>query len=171
MSAAIQPDPSEYAPYYGKYVTLVNQPVLEALEEQAGSTAALLSSLTEEQGNHRYGQDKWTIKEVIGHLADTERIFAYRALRISRGDATPIEGFDQDGYVRMGGFNSLALTSVAADFSAVRSSTLTLFRSLSEDAWARRGTANKNEVSVRALAFIAAGHELHHIDILKKKYL
>jgi hypothetical protein len=141
------------------------------LEEQAGSTAALLSSLTEEQGNHRYGPDKWTIKEVIGHLADTERIFAYRALRISRGDATPLEGFDQDGYVRMGGFNSLALASVAADFSAVRSSTLTLFRSLSEDAWARRGTANKNEVSVRALAFIAAGHELHHIDILKKKYL
>ena len=166
------PEASEYAPYYAKYTALVPAgDVVRTLEAQAKETIAILSGLTEEQGNHRYEQDKWTIKEMLGHVNDTERIFAYRALRIARNDKTNIEGFEQDDYVRNANFASLRLADLVAEFESIRNATLTLLRSLDEDAWGRRGTANKNEVSVRALAYIIAGHELHHRKILKDKYL
>src|SRR5262249_52832142 len=107
---------------------------------------------------------------VIGHVCDTERIFAYRMLRISRADRTPIEGFEQDDYVRNGPFERIALAEIIEDYIAVRRATLTLLRNLDEAAWTRRGIANKNEVSVRALAYITAGHDLHHRRILEEKY-
>jgi hypothetical protein len=111
------------------------------------------------------------VKEVLGHINDTERIMSYRALRISRGDVAPIEGFEQDDYVRNGSFARRSLEDLIEDYIAVRRATVSLFRNLDEVAWTRRGVANKNEVSVRALAYIIAGHEVHHRRILEEKYL
>ena len=166
-----RPDASEYAPYYERYIQLVlGQEVIGALEAQRLHMVQMLSARSEREGNFRYGADKWSVKEVVGHLADSERVFAYRAMRIARGDRTPLSGFEQDDYVRSGGFGERRLTDLAEEFAAVRSGSIALFRSLSEAAWSRRGVANNNEVSVRALAFITAGHELHHQRILEERY-
>ncbi len=167
----MRPEPSEHAPYYGKYIALVpDGDILRTLEVQGRETAQLLAGLSESQASYRYAPDKWSVKEVIGHLADSERVFAYRALRIARADRTPIEGFEQDDYVRAAQFDRLSVANLAAEFSAVRQATLRLFESLSPDAWTRRGVANQNEVSVRALAYMIAGHELHHRQGLREKY-
>lgn len=166
------PGPDEQAPYYAKYIALVPAAdIVETLEQQRRETAALLSSLSEAQGGHRYAPDKWTIKQAAGHVNDTERVFAYRALRISRGDPTPIEGFDQDTYVLQGPSANARLADIAAEFDTIRHSTIALFRQLDAEAWLRRGVANKNEVTVRALAWIIAGHDLHHRAILRERYL
>ena len=170
--AHARPQPHEYAPYYEKYISLISgDDAVPALEAQRTRTLELFAGRSEREGNFRYAADKWTVKEVLGHLADTERIFTYRALRIARADQTPIEGFEQDDYVRGGGFNNRTLASLVDEFASVRSASLALFRSLDEAAWLRRGVANRNEVSVRALAFITAGHELHHAKILEERYL
>jgi len=166
------PDASEYAPYYGRYIALVQgDDVLRALEAQGKEIVTLLSGLTEWQGDHRYAPGKWSVKEVLGHVTDTERIFAYRALRIARADPTPLEGFEQDEYVRAGGFGNRALADMVEEFAAVRRASLLLFRSLDGEAWRRRGIANQKEISVHALAYLVAGHELHHRKILREKYL
>lgn len=166
-----RPDASEHAAYYGKYIALVpDGDVVATLEAQGSETGRLLAGLSEQQASHRYAPGKWSVKEVIGHVADSERIFAYRALRIARGDQTPIEGFEQDDYVRGAQFDRLSISDLAAEFAAVRQATLRLFESLSPEAWVRRGVANKNEVSVRALAYMIAGHELHHRQVLREKY-
>ena len=167
-----RPEPGEYAAYYEKYISLVpGNDVAKALEAQRLQTMQLFAGRSERDGNFRYAPDKWTVKEVLGHLADSERIFVYRALRIARGDQIAMEGFEQDDYVRSGGFNERPLASLAEEFALVRSASLALFRSLGKEAWLRRGTANKNEVSVQALAYITAGHELHHRQILEERYL
>ena len=172
MTSHFRPQPGEYAPYYERYISLVqSSDILATLDEQRRETLLLLSGRTEEEGNHRYADDKWSVKEVLGHVNDTERIFAYRALRISRNDPTNIEGFEQDDYVRFGPFAKRTLEDLVEDYIAVRRATLTLFRNLYEDAWMRRGVANRNEVTVRALAYIIAGHEVHHRRILQEKYL
>jgi hypothetical protein len=172
LAPQVRPQPTEYAAYYEKYVSLVpGTDILGVLEAQGMLMTQLLGARSEREGNFRYAPDKWTVKEVVGHIADTERIFAYRALRISRNDKTPIEGFEQDDYVKNGGFNDRTLVDLAGEFSQVRGATLALFLGLGGDAWQRRGAANKNEVTVRALAFIIAGHELHHRRILEEKYL
>jgi DinB superfamily len=166
-----RPESGEYAPYYGKYIALVaGNDVTSALEAQQVQTMQLFAGRSERDGNFRYAADKWTVKDVLGHLSDSERIFAYRALRIARADQTPMSGFEQDDYVRSGGFKERKLASLVEEFADVRSATLALFRSLGSEAWLRRGTANKDEVSVRALAFIIAGHELHHRQILEERY-
>ncbi len=166
-----RPEPGEYAPYYDRYISLIpGTDILGTLDAQRRQTLILLSGHDEADGDIRYAPDKWSAKEVLGHVCDTERIFAYRMLRISRGDRTPIEGFEQDDYVRNGPFAKIALAEVIEDYIAVRRATLTLLRNLDEQAWTRRGIANKNEVSVRALAYISAGHELHHRRILEEKY-
>lgn len=171
-ATSLRPQPGEYAPYYGKYLTLVqSNDILAALEDQRRETLLLLSGRTETDGDLRYAPEKWSVKEVLGHINDTERIMSYRALRISRGDATPIEGFEQDDYVRNGPFAQRPLSDLIEDFIAVRRATVSLFRNLDQAAWTRRGTANKNEVTVRALAYIIAGHEAHHRKILEEKYL
>jgi hypothetical protein len=172
LAPQVRPQPTEYATYYEKYVSLVpGTDILGVLEAQGMLMAQLLGARSEREGNFRYAPDKWTLKEVVGHITDTERIFAYRTLRISRNDKTPIEGFEQDDYVKNGGFNDRTLVDLAGEFSQVRGATLALFLGLGGDAWQRRGVANKNEVTVRALAFIIAGHELHHRRILEEKYL
>lgn len=165
------PDPSEYAPYYGRYITLVGgNDVVAALEDQPRETLALLSGLTEEQGDYRYAPDKWSVKEMLGHVIDAERVFSYRALRFARNDHTPLPSFEQDDYVRAGGCSDRRLADLIEEFVAVRRATVWLFRTLSPEAWMRRGVASDNPVSVRAVAYIIAGHELHHRTILKEKY-
>ena len=166
-----RPEPSEYAPYYERYISLISgADILGTLEAQRRQMLILLSGRDEADGNFRYAPDKWSAKEVLGHVCDTERIFAYRILRFSRADRTPNEGFEQDDYVRNGPFARIPLAEVIEDYIAVRRATLTLLRNLDEQAWTRRGVANKNEVSVRAIAYMTAGHELHHRRILEEKY-
>lgn len=172
VTASLRPQPGEYAPYFDHYISLVmSNDVLAALDEQRRQMLLLLSGCTEADGEIRYAPDKWSLKEVLGHINDGERILSYRALRISRGDATPIEGYEQDDYVRNGPFGQRPFSDLIEDYIAVRRATVSLFRNLDEAAWGRRGVANKNEVTVRALAYIIAGHELHHRRILEEKYL
>ncbi len=165
-----RPEAGEYAPYYERYISLVQgDDILATLDQQRRDTMLLVCGRNEEDGDFRYAPGKWSAKEVLGHVCDTERVFAYRALRFSRADATPLAGFEQDDYVRNGPF-SRPLEDLVEDFISVRRATLSLLRNLDEAAWTRRGIANKNEVSVRALAYIIAGHELHHRRILEEKY-
>lgn len=167
-----RPDASEYAEYYGRYVSLVPDGDISAiLTEQLRATRSLLEAVSESQADSAYAPGKWTIKEVLGHIIDGERVFAYRALRIARGDRTPLPGFEQDDYVRNGSFGERTLADLVEEFECVRRSTLHLLRSFNEESWSRRGTASDNEVSVRALAFIIAGHERHHANVLREKYL
>jgi uncharacterized damage-inducible protein DinB len=169
--APARPGPGEYASFYETYVSLIpGDDVLGALEAQRVQTAHLLAARSEREGNFRYAPGKWSVKEVIGHLSDSERIWAYRALRIARADATPLSGFEQDDYVRNGGFAERTLADLAEEFAAVRAANLAMFRALTPEAWTRRGSANKSEVTVRALGYIIAGHEVHHRRILEEKY-
>jgi hypothetical protein len=166
-----RPEPGEYAPYYDRYISLVaGAEILRTLDAQRRQMLLLLSGRDESDGDFRYAPDKWNAKEVLGHVCDTERIFAYRALRIARGDETPMEGFEQDDYVRNGPFANAPMAEIVEDYIAVRRATLTLLRNLDEAAWTRRGSANNNAVSVRALAYTIAGHEVHHRRILEEKY-
>jgi hypothetical protein len=171
-AAYVRPESGESAPYYDRYISLVpGHDVLAALDEERRQMLLLLSGRTEEDGDLRYAPGKWSLKEVLGHLNDTERIMGYRALRIARGDQTPIEGYEQDDYVRNGPFARRPLADLIEDYIAVRRATISLFRNLDDEAWTRRGTANKNEVTVRALAYIIAGHDLHHRRIIEEQYL
>ena len=172
VTALSRPQPGENAPYYDRYISLVpGDDVLAALDEQRRQTLLLLSGRSEADGDFRYAPDKWSLKELLGHLNDTERIMRYRALRISRNDSTPIEGFEQDDYVRNSSLGKRPLADLMEDYIAVRRATISLFRNLDEPAWSRHGVAADNEVTVRALAYIIAGHELHHRRILEEKYL
>jgi len=167
-----RPQPGEYAQYYEKYIALVTSTdILGALEAQRLVMSQLLGARSEREGNFRYAPDKWTVKEVIGHLADSERIFAYRALRFARGDQTPLSGFEQDDYVKGGGFSERTLADLAEEFAEVRDASIALFNGLDAAAWQKRGLANKSEITVRALAYIIAGHDLHHRRVLEEKYL
>jgi hypothetical protein len=169
--AAQRPQPDEHNPYYSRYIALVPEAdIVATLRTQVKETETIFRRLSEEQGNFRYAPDKWSVKELLGHLSDSERIFAYRALRIARNDQTPLAGFEQDDYVRFGPFAQRSLAEVIEEFVAVRQSSLCLFGQLDETAWGRRGTANNSAISVRAIAFITAGHELHHRKILREKY-
>jgi hypothetical protein len=166
-----RPESGEYAPYYERYISLIeDNDILATLDRQRREMVLLLSGLSEEQGDFRYAPEKWSAKQVLGHVCDTERVFAYRALRISRGDVTPMEGFEQDDYVKNGPFARHVIAEVIEDYIAIRRATISLLRSLEEAAWSRRGVANKNEVTVRALAYTIAGHEAHHRRILEEKY-
>ncbi len=168
----VKPQPAEYAPYYGKYVSLVpDGNILQTLGQQLKDTLALLRSISEPQANSRYAPDKWSIKQLTGHVIDTERIFGYRALRFARNDQTPLHGFEQDDYTLNASFDDYTLGELALEFEYVREATLCLFRHLTREAWQRTGTASGSEVSVCALAYIIAGHELHHVNILRTKYL
>jgi hypothetical protein len=167
-----RPQNSEYGAYFERYISLVpGDDAVAALESQRESTLQLLGTVTEERSNFRYEPGKWSIKELVGHVIDTERIFAYRALRFARNDRTELPGFDQDTFAANANYHNLTLAQIANEFDAVRRSTLALFSQLDDAAWSRRGIANKNEASVRALAFVMAGHERHHVEILKTRYL
>ena len=168
----IAPDSTEFAPYYGKYTSRIRtNNILTTLQTQVEQTKSVLGALTETDSGFRYAPEKWSIRQMIGHMSDTERIFSYRALRIARGDKTPIEGFEQDDYVRNSPFEHCTLAESLNEFSAVRRATVSLFRSLQPEAWTRRGTASGYEFTVRALAHIIAGHEVHHMEVLRERYL
>ncbi len=167
-----RPQQGDYALHYEKYVALVpSGDFLEILLDQQRDLVRLLSPLTEEQAEFRYAPGKWSVKEVLGHISDTERIFAYRLLRIARGDQTPLASFEQEGYIQKGNFSARKLADLLDEFSTVREATISLVRSLDDAAWLRRGTASQKEVSVLALAFVIAGHQRHHCVLLEERYL
>lgn len=172
MSASVaRPVRSEYDSYYDRYIALVpEEDVLIALDQQLADTLILLRGLSEQHGAFRYEAGKWSVKEVLGHMIDVERIMAYRALCIARNDRTPLSGFEQDDYVENGGFDKRSVANLGREFEQVRRSTISLFRNLEPEAWQRRGTANNVDISVRALAYVIAGHELHHKAVLKERY-
>jgi hypothetical protein len=166
------PEQTEYMPYYERYVALVPAgDILATLAGQLASTQSLLRGINEDRAGHRYAPDKWSIKELVGHISDTERIFAYRALRFARNDRTELPGFEQDGYIQHAGFDARSLESIVKEFEFVRRANLLMLSHLDDAAWHRRGLASGGEVSVRALAYIMAGHERHHMEILRTRYL
>lgn len=170
-SLRARPAASEYAPYYGKYIATVGDgDIVSLLRESGRELDTALAGVDESRGGHRYADGKWSVREVIGHLIDAERIFSYRALRIARGDATPLPGFDQDPYVAASNAEARSVADLRDEMRAVRESTTRLFASLADDAWARVGTASENPVSVRALAYITLGHQHHHLRILRERY-
>jgi hypothetical protein len=165
-----RPESSEYAPFYGTYVSLVpDGDIVTTLETQLPKTVALLAP-HEADGDFRYAPGKWSVKESVGHMIDAERVFSYRATRISRNDQTPLAAFEQDDYVKYGPFAHCSLADLLQEFTWVRKSTVSLFRALDEAAWTRRGVASAKEVTVRALAYMIAGHELHHRKLFQQKY-
>ena len=159
--------PAHFVGYIGKVTE--SDPVA-VLASQIDVTAALLRGLSDADALKRYAPGKWSVKEVVGHLADTERIMAYRALRVARGDETPLAGFDENAYVPPAKFDARPLAELISDFRTVRTATLALFKSFDADAWRRRGTASGKAVSVRALGYMIPGHERHHVEILKDRY-
>jgi hypothetical protein len=169
--ASARPVADEYVAYYAQYVNRVPAgAIIDLLEEQLDQTRALLLPLTPAQAAFRPKPEDWSVVEVVGHIADTERVFAYRALSFARGDTTPLPGFDQDLFVATAGFDRRPLLDLLDEFAAVRHTSIALFRGLDEEAWLRRGAANNNPVSVRALAYIIAGHELHHVEDFRLRY-
>lgn len=167
-----RPPESEYAPYQAGYVASVpDGDIFEILSRQGTEFPEFVHSLGEARGDYRYAPGKWTVKEMIGHVNDTERVFSYRALRFARGDETPLASFEQDEYVPMGNFGARTLSSLADEFAHLRAGTLDLYYYLDADALARRGSASGFIVSVRAMAYVIAGHVAHHERILRERYL
>ncbi len=174
MSAdlARRPDASSMPQFYSRYVEAVpDGDILETLQRQGAETQAFLGALDAAQASHRYAPGKWTVKQIVGHLADGERVFAYRALSFARRDATELPGFEEDDWAAANSCEQRSLQAVLAELFAVRQATLALFRGLEDDAWDRLGTANGRRISVRALAWMMAGHELHHLRVLRERYL
>lgn len=167
-----RPDKSEYDPYYEKYVSLVaKDDILDTLGSQPTLLQDLITGLPEDKGTFAYADGKWSVKEVLGHLIDGERMFAYRLFRISRGDKTPIEGFEQDGYIENAHSNQRSFGELLEEFTLLRRANMLFFNNLTDEDALRIGTANNVEISSRALMYIMAGHIEHHLRILKERYL
>ena len=171
MQAIARPAPSEHLPYYARYIDLVGDDVLAALRDGVEETRRLLEPLPESRGDHRYAPEKWSVKEVLGHVIDTERVFAYRALRFARNDPAALAGFDENAWVPQSGAGARTLRGLLEEHRASRASTIAFFEGLARDAWDRAGTANDARMSVRAAAWVIAGHEAHHRNILRERYL
>ena len=168
----IRPAADEFAQWYAGYIAQVpGDDALTALIASRAKTAALLAGIPAAKEGYRYAPGKWTVREVVGHIIDAERIFGYRLLRVARGDATPLASFDENRYVPEGRFEERRLADLAAELNTVRDSTLALLGGLDADRLARRGIASEKPVSARAIAWIIAGHELHHLRVLGEKYL
>jgi len=166
-----RPDTTEYAPFFHGYISGVPEgDVLTLLRTSGREIVDTLASVPEARGGFRYADGKWSIREVIGHLTDAERIFSYRALRIARGDVTPLQPFDENAYVPNAGSEARTVADLVAEFTVARESTALLFESLPADAWVRRGIVSGKEISVRAIAYIMVGHPLHHLRILRERY-
>ena len=166
-----RPKADEHAPYYGKYIAQVPEgDLVSLLREQLMDTVSLLRG-AQDRADFAYAPGKWTLKESIGHLGDVERVMAYRALRVSRGDRTNLPGFDENAYVANASFSRRTLDDLLEELQVIRASTIHLARHLSPEELARRGTANGNEVTARALFYIIAGHERHHVQLFRDKYL
>ena len=166
-----RPNSSEYAPYYESYISLVpEEDIVKAMSRALADSLAFLAQVSESEACVCHPPYTWTIKQVVGHLNDCERIFGYRALRFARGDSTPLPGFDENAYARTAVLDRVPLTELALEFEALRHSHIALFKNLTDIDWNRRGTANQGqEVSVRAIAYIIVGHERHHMAILRRR--
>lgn len=168
----VRPDPSEHDPYYGKYVALVPEgDVFEAFETETATTLALLESVTAERSLHRYAPGKWSLRQTYVHVADGERVFAYRALRFARGDLTELPGFEPEDYVPSADADARSWLSIVDEYAAVRRSSIALFRNLPEAAWTRAGIASGSRMSVRAVAYNILGHDIHHRKLVHERYL
>jgi len=168
----IRPAADEHSPYYGAYVALVpDGDVVATLAGQVEATLAAVRPLTEEQARFRYAAGKWSVKEVVGHLTDAERVFTYRALWFGRGAGDPLPSFDEDAWVPPAEFDAVPLDELLDGFASVRSATVALLSQFPRDAWRRRGIASGKPITVRALAWITAGHERHHLRVLQERYL
>ena len=170
--ATRRPEAGEYAPGFAGYIGQIGdeEDILKVLAEQLDLVLARLKPVSEERSNYRYAEGKWSIKEIVNHLSDTERIFAYRALRIARADATPLPGFDENAYAPEMRADERTLADLSAEWVDVRRSTLSLFRHLPAGTWERLGTASGHPCSVRALAYATAGHVRHHLKVLAERY-
>lgn len=167
-----KPKPGEYGPFYKGYIEEAEEKYLpELLADQREEFLNLLSGLSEEDALYRYSPGKWSVKQVVGHLADTELIFCYRALSIARANSPDLPGYDHDTYVENADFDRKALQALLGDYQAVRSVSIRLFSSFSDETLAKKGIVNENPGSVRAIGFIIAGHERHHMTILRDRYL
>lgn len=167
-----KPGSRESAAYYKYYIGLnTGTNVIENLCNQISSLKKLFLSVPEARQTFRYAKGKWSVKELLGHLMDAERIFGYRALRIARKDKTPLAGFEEDYYVKYGFFDKRSMSSLLEEFTALRKANIELFKNLDNKRLALRGTANYSPVSVRALAYIISGHTIHHLNVLKERYI
>ncbi|MFZ3591213.1 DinB family protein [Bacillus sp. DJP31] len=167
-----RPIEGDFPTYYQGYINLVPEgDLLTILKENLTKTTLLFKSIPNSLVTYRYAPSKWSIKEVLGHISDTERIMSYRLLRIGRGDDTALSGFDENLYVEGASFDQLSMSSLLEDFTATRLATLTLVKNMPEEAWNRKGFTNNGEIISRAISYIIAGHELHHREIVRKKYL
>lgn len=166
------PAGDEFGSYYQGYIDLVkNKQLSLILRQQRAQMLELLDGLTEEQADYRYAPEKWSIKEMLGHLIDTERVFVYRAMSIARGEKQSLPGFDQDDYVKTGKFDQRSLESLRKEYETVRNASIAFFESLDPKSWLEIGMANDVDVSVRAIGYIVPGHEAHHLTVLREKYL
>jgi DinB superfamily len=167
-----RPEKNEYNPFYETYVSLVPETeILPALEQQIEITRALLNGISEEKSLFRYGADKWSIRGVIGHMIDGERVFSYRALTFSRGDKAQLSSFDENEYALQAGFDQISLSDLSAEFVALRTANVLMFKHLHSEAWTRDGIASDNRITVLGLAYIMVGHVRHHTKILQERYL
>jgi uncharacterized damage-inducible protein DinB len=166
-----RPKADEHVEYYARYIVQVpGDDVLAVLKSQIEDTTRLLRGLSESQAMYRYAHGKWSIKQVVGHMSDVERVFAYRMMCIARGDSTSLPGFDENAYAERAESDARSLTSLLNEFRAVRAATIPLVESLDPETGTRRGSANNNPITPRALAWIIAGHEIHHYGLLKERY-
>ncbi len=166
-----RPKPEEYAPYFETYISKVpDGDILEILENQCGEMLDMLEAISEDKQLSTYAPGKWTVKEALGHLIDTERVFAYRLMRIARNDQTPLPGFEQDDFVKYADSNNREWEDLLEDYESVRMATLSLVRQMKGDCWDRKGNASGKDLTVRAAAYIIAGHERHHLQIFREKY-
>ncbi len=165
-------DTKEYNPYYGMYINKVgDRSLLDGLRDTAVETKAFLEAIPSDKHDFAYAEGKWTIKELLLHLVDAERIFTYRALRFARKDKTPVPGFEQDDYVTPSKAGSRSMASLIAEFEAVRKATILLFESFDDEMLESIGEASGSDMSVRAIGFVTIGHAQHHIDVIKERYL
>lgn len=171
MNTMERPASTEFAPYYASYVSSVpDGDIVQLLEQQKAVLRARTTAVTPAQETYRYGPGKWTVREMFGHLTDAERVFGYRVLCISRGDTASLPGFDEHTYVEAANFNSRPLRALVDELVLVRDGNLLMMKAFDAEAWPRMGVANNVPVSVRALAFIMAGHINHHLEILRTRY-
>lgn len=167
-----RPLESEYAPYYQGYVNRVSEnEILPVLRSQMDDLDVLLDRVVPEKETYRYAEGKWSIREIVGHLIDGERVFGYRAFCIARGEKQNLPGFDQDDYMLTAPYNNIELDDLLSELRLIRLGNIAMFRTLDEESWSRVGTANENQVTVRAIAFIMAGHVRHHMNVLRERYL
>ena len=169
---SIRPAAGEYLEYYDRYIKQVPEgDLLANLKQNLSESVKLFRGIPESKFDYRYGPDKWSVREVIGHLSDGERVFQYRAWRFSRADETPVPGFEENNYVANAPFSRVGMPDLIAEFESLRRASIHLFENLDADAMMRRGKANNAEVSVRALGYIMVGHVVHHMRVLQERYL